>query len=484
MNRRVVVAMVGCLGVVAAACGGSTTGPQGQQGPAGPPGAAGSSASGTASISGIEPSTAYLARQVHVTISGYATSWTDKTTLDFGAGITVANVHAASPTALVADLTIDKAAALGPRDVVVNDATKETYSQGFTVSPPATLSLQGSLAQGSILFANLQLEDESTPFDTTGTQDPLSGAVTYTNLNFTTQPGVTASINAATSNSLQILLTVDVDATVGAADLDLFSGPAGDTTDTEFPVPGGLTVTAQSATALGATPASGNVKAAYDSALYSFTPPSASLAIVDVTASSSVANANAGFALLPKSGHFADLVGFYQAASGTGTDATTTLLTSSTDLYYAIYWDNSGTTGAYTMGAASAAPAASLAASAADGTQKGALVATALPFVLTGGDFTSATSADWVQVKTGAGDAGKVIHVQTFGDPLTDLSINIVASDGTTSIGGDVGNEPGGPDDVTSSAVAASTTYYVVFAAGTLGFDPADGTYEGLIRLQ
>jgi hypothetical protein len=419
-----------------------------------------------------------------VTISGYATSWTDKTTIDFGAGITVANVHAASPTALVADITIAKTAALGPRDVVVNDTTKETYSQGVTVAPPATLTLQGSLAQGSIAFANLTLADQSTPFDTTGTQDPLSGAVTYTNLNFTVPSGVTASINTATSNSVQILLTLDVDATVGAADLDLLSGPAGDTTDAEFPVPGGLTVTAQTATALGATPTSGNVKTPYSSALYSYTP-SATLSIVDFTADSGVAGANAGFALLPKSGHFADIVGFYQAANGTSTSATTTLLPSSADVYYAIYWDNSGSVGAYTMGATGTAPAATHATTVADATEAGAVVATALPFVLTGGSFTTATSQDWVKVTTGAGDAGKAIHVQTFGDPATDLSINIVKSDGTTSIGGDTGgNEPVGPDDVTSSAVTASTTYYVVFEAGTLAFDPADGTYTGLIRIQ
>jgi hypothetical protein len=416
-----------------------------------------------------------------VTVSGYATSWTDKTTLDFGAGITVANVHAASPTALVADLTIDKAAALGARDVVVTDTSaKETYSQGVTVSPPAILTLQGSLAQGSIAFANLELQDQSTPFDTTGTQDPLSGAVTYTNLNFTVPNGVTSSVNTATSNNVQILLTVDVDATVGAADLDLLSGPAGDTTDAEFPVPGGFTVTAQTATALGASPASGNVKSAYSSALYSYTP-SATLSIVDITASSSVTGANAGFALLPKSGHFADLVGFFQASSGTGTSATTTLLPSSADVYYAIYWDNSGTVGAYTLGATGTAPAATHATTAADATETGAIVATALPFVLTGGTLTTATSIDWVKVTTGAGDAGKVIHVQTAGDPYTDVAVNILQSDGTTSIGGD---DEGGPIDTTSTAVTASTTYYVTFSAGQIDFDPSDGTYDGIIRLE
>jgi hypothetical protein len=482
MNRRFVLGLMGCLGVAAVACGSGSAGPAGPPGQTGATGPAGSAApggSGTASISDIQPSTAFLARTSHVTISGYATSWTDATTVDFGTGITVANVHAASPTALEADITIAKTAPLGPRDVVVNDTTKETYSQGVTIAPPAILTLQGSLAQGSILFANLQLEDQSTPFDITATNDGL-GDLTYTNLGFTVPSGVTSQINTATTTSVQILLTVDTDAVVGAADLDLMSGPAGDTTDVEFPVPGGLTVTAQTATALTATPASGNVKAAYDSTLYSYTP-GASLSIVDILATSNVAGANAGFALLPKSGHFADLVGFYQAASGDGTNATTTLLTSSTDAYYAIYWDNSGAVGAYTLGATGTAPAATLATTATDGSKTGALVATALPFVLTGGVLTTATSADWVKVTTGAGDAGKLIHVQTAGDPLTDVAVNIVQSDGTTSIGGD---DEGGPIDTTSTAVTASTTYYVIFSAGQIDFDPSDGGYEGIIRLE
>jgi len=490
MNRCVALGVVGCLGAVAMACGSGSAGPAGPAGQTGATGPAGSAASssgggGTASISGIEPSSAFLARKAHVTISGYATSWTDKTTINFGAGITATNIHAASPTALVADITIDKTAALGPRDVVVSDTTKETYSQGFVIAPPATLALQGSLAQGSIAFLNLTLQDQSTPFDTTGTQDPFTGAVTYTNLNFTVPTGVTASVNTATTNTVQILLTLDVDATAAAADLDLMSGVMGDPAAVEFPVPGGLTVTAQTATALGASPASGNVKAAYDSALYSYTPPSAPLSIVDITASSSVTGANPSFALLPKSGHFADYIGFFQSSpTATGASSTTTMLLSTADPYYAIYWDNSGTVGAYTLGAAGTPPAATHATAATDGSRTGAVVATALPFVLTGGAFTTATSADWVKVTTGAGDAGKAIHVQTFGDPLTDLAINIVDMGGTTSIGGDVGNEPGGPDDVTSSAVTASTTYYVIFQAGTFAFDPADGTYEGLIRVQ
>src|SRR5579884_2296984 len=164
MKRVVSLGVLGMMGAIAA-CGGSQgpAGPQGQQGaqgPQGPAGPASSGASSTPSISDVQPSTAFLTRKAHVTISGYATSWTDATKVDFGAGITVSNVHAASPTALVADIAIDKTAALGPRDVVVTDtAGKDTYKQAFTVAPPAVLELQGSLAQGSIAIATVKLQD-------------------------------------------------------------------------------------------------------------------------------------------------------------------------------------------------------------------------------------------------------------------------------------------------------------------------------------
>jgi hypothetical protein len=477
MNRRFALGLVGCLGALSAACGSGSAGPAGPAGPQGPAGT-GSGGTGTASVSGVEPSTAYLARTAHVTVSGYGTAWTDKTTIDFGMGITVSNVHAASPTALVADIAIDKAAAMGPRDVVVNDTpANETYKQAFTVSAPAALTLQGSLAQGSIAIANIQLQDQSTPFDTTSQSDPF-GDVTYTNLAVTTPAGVTAQIESATTTSIQVLLTVDVDATAAAADFDLLSGPAADPTDADFPVPGGLTVTAQKATALTATPAMGNINAAYGSVLYSYTP-GAALSIVDISASSNVTNASPGFVLLPSTGHFSDSLGFFQPT--TSAAATTTVLPTGTTPYYIIYWDNSGTTGAYTVGATATAPASTLATTATDDTQAGALVATALPFVLTGGTLTTASSIDWVQITTGSGDAGKVIHVQTTGDPLTDVAVNILDSDGATSIGGD---DEGAPIDTTSSPIAASTTYYVTFAAGTLDFDPADGSYDAIIRIE
>jgi hypothetical protein len=480
MNRVSVSGVFGVLAAVAvAACGSGSAGPQGPAGAQGPQGAAGAAGGGstaTASISDVQPSSAFLSRKAHVTVSGYATSWTDATTLDFGAGITVANVHAASPTALVADITVDVAAALGTRDVVVTAGTdKQTYKEAFTVAAPAGVTFEGSFAQGAIAFANVALDDVSTPFDTTASQDPLSGALTYTNLAVTTPPGVTAEIESASSNSVQILFLVDLDADTKAADFDLVSGAAGDPTDAHFPVPGGLTVKARTAVALTGQPATGTIATAYDSALYSFTP-GGSLAIVDFAATSSVSGANAGFALLPKSGHFADLVGFFQAASGDGTTAATTLLPTSADPYYAVYWDNSGTTGAYSMGATSTTPAATATSTATAGDKAGAVVASALPFVLTGGDL-SANAENWVKVTLAANDS---LRVTTAGDVYTDPAVTLYQSDGTTTVGDP--QDTGGPLDYTFGPVTTAGTYYVVFSQGFF-FDPADATYDAIIRV-
>ena len=151
-----------------------------------------------------------------------------------------------------------------------------------------------------------------------------------------------------------------------------------------------------------------------------------------------------------------------------------------TDPIYAVYFDDSGSTGSYTVGVTATAPAATAPTTAGDSSMAGAVVAPALPFVLTGGLLTSSASQDWVAVTTGASDANKALRVQSAGDPHTYLDVTIYDGDGQTSIGG---NETGGPVDARSVPLAASTTYYVVFSAGA-GFDPTHGGYVGIIRLE
>src|SRR5687768_1594008 len=87
------------------------------------------------SVSGVFPHSAFLGRQMRVEISGDTTSWKDGTTVNFGAGVTVANVKVASPTALFADITVAPDAAPGLRDVTVDDLVmKEAFQLESAIS--------------------------------------------------------------------------------------------------------------------------------------------------------------------------------------------------------------------------------------------------------------------------------------------------------------------------------------------------------------
>ncbi|HEY8041445.1 MAG TPA: collagen-like protein [Polyangiaceae bacterium] len=476
INRAIALGLVG-LAVAAGGCGSGSTGPQGPQGDpgeAGAPGAtgpAGSSATSSPSVSGISPEHAFLARKGQVTVSGFGTSWSASTTVDFGAGVKVDKITVASPTALVVDFTTDKAAAVGPRDVNVKDGTTtETYKGAFAVLSPISVAYDGTLAQGSIVIAHVKVLDLSTPLDLTGQTDPLTGQVTYTNLAPSFAAGLSGAVLNATAFSADVEVNIDVNAT-GNQDLDLVSGPAADPTDVEFPLPAGIKIAARTATPLvSGTPANGTVAKTLDSTLYSFTPASAAMNILDFTASSTVAAASPNLFLLPKSGAWPD-----QLNRG----AAFTWLTSSTDPLYAIYLDTTGTTGAFTAALTATAAAANAPTTASDGTKATAVVASALPFVLTGGAFTAATSQDWVKITS---PANKTLHAQSLGDGFNDVAVSVFASDGTTAVG--TPSDSGGQADATFSLTTAGT-YYVVFAAGTVfTFDPAHATYQGILRLQ
>ena len=201
-----------------------------------------------------------------------------------------------------------------------------------------------------------------------------------------------------------------------------------------------------------------------------YTPSSPTLSIVDFTATTAASGGDPAVLLLPATGRWGDVL-----AGG----SVATWLTSSTDPIYAVYFDQTGMTGAYSVGLTVTSPAASGAAIASDATMAGAVVAAGLPFVLTGGQLTSTSSQDWIQITTGPGDSGKHLQVQSAGDPLTFLDVTIYDDQGD-SIGG---NENGGPVHALTGPLLASRTYYVAFSAGA-GFDPAHGGYEGILRLE
>jgi hypothetical protein len=416
-------------------------------------------------VSAIVPPRVFLARRTQVTLSGYATRWSGSTKVDFGPGITVDDLVAASPTALVAHVVTTGSTPLGVRDVVVQDGTsEERYVGVFAVASPLTASFEGTMGQGALARMTLQVLDTSTPLDLTSVR-ALDGTITFPNLALTLPAGVgDLGVTGISDFEVTFGLSVDVDAPVAIGDVDLVSGPAGATTD--FPLPSGAGVTARTAAALASgVDASGQITSAYDSALYVFTPPR--MAILDFSASSTVQALDPAVALLPSTGHFADLLGFgYEL---------TTVAPAGVPLY-AVYWDNTGGTGPYSLKAISSEVGSSAAARPADQRAPGAIAVPALPFVLTGGDLSNQYGADWIKLAVAR---PTTLHVQTTGDLETDTRVTAYLADALTLADHPI--DTGFSADGTFSLKGAGT-YYLEFTQG-LNYAPPHTKYTAIVRL-
>jgi hypothetical protein len=144
-------------------CGGDdgvgTEGPPATQGPPGPEGPQGEQDEPT--ISAVTPSWLWLSRSELVTISGYDTAWTDGATVDFGPGVTVSDVVVASPTSIVATVSVAETAAVGAHDVVVTaDDGELTSAGGFEVRPGMqVVHVLGDGTQGSFNVFAVSVDD-------------------------------------------------------------------------------------------------------------------------------------------------------------------------------------------------------------------------------------------------------------------------------------------------------------------------------------
>lgn len=491
MNRRSMHAPIFLpLALVAiAACSGAEGAPgapgaKGDPGPMGSAGPAGSSSSSTtppsvtASISDVSPLKVFLARKTDVSIGGYGTNWSSTTTVDFGAGVKVDKIAVASPTALVASVTVDKGAALGAHDVKVTDgATVSTFAGAFHVASPITLlSVDGTVAQGSLTIVHVKNEDLTTPFDTSADANG-----NFLGLALGDTPGLSIVVNNASIVATDFILLADVDAAAGDVNLNLKSGAGATAIDN--PYPKAFTIAARTATALGTTPATGTVAKPYDSALFKLTP-AAKLQLVDLDlgVTSPPSGASPRAYLLPKSGKFADLIG--SVRSGT----TKTFVTKTADPLYLVFWDNTGAKG-YGFTLKNKGTDATLVTKAADVTTLAkAQSITTMPAVLAPITVPSTTDKAYFKVTIAAADKGKSLHVASYGmapdsDPQTAVDIDILDSKGVSILAGGPGS------DVTSDPFTAAGTYYVLItpaAAGlfSAGFDPAHNKYEAFMRLE
>jgi hypothetical protein len=276
--------------------------------------------------------------------------------------------------------------------------------------------------------------------------------------------------SSVTPFTAQLLATIDVTATAGAFDFDLISGPPGEASDAEFPIPKGFTIGARSATALtSGTAVNGTITMPFDTGLYTFSQTGSALTIFDIATSSTTKNASPEVILLPGSGSFADL---------TFIGTSETFVNSTAGAFYMVFWDPAGTLDAYSISQTTTRAAASAPTVSGDGTKATAVDASALPFVLTGGSLV-AYGADWVKVTTGASDGGKTLLAQSIGTPAADIQLTIYDASGTKVLDQE---ETGGNVSAQTKATA-STVYYVAFAAGAY-FYPTYNTYEGVIRVE
>lgn len=430
------------------------------------------------SVSAVIPESAFLARTRDITISGFDTNWTSKATVNFGIGVVINKMTVASATALVVNITIADNATTGPRDVVVTDESgaKQTYKGAFKVESPIDVTFQGIVAQGSAIVLKVQNRDVEHVFDTTSTGGGFFGPPTFTNIQIPAPAGVTVQVSDVQPFSLSATVLIDVNAAPGPGDLDVASGPAGDPSVVHFPAPASLNIAARTATAVSAgSPTTGMVVKAFDSALYTFTP-TAGTNILDFAATSMAMGAMPGIALLPKSGKFADLIGF---------NAATTLINQNADPYYLLYWDSSGTAGySYTVTATSASP--TVGTDTEPNNDKMHAQVAKLPFVVMGGVLESATDEDWYQFTAVMADVSMKVQVITLpGDRKTDTIVDVFQSDAMTSLGGPSPDTTYHENYVFPTAIAMAGTYYVkIYASPPPNFDPAKGTkYNAIIRL-
>jgi hypothetical protein len=433
----------------------------------------GSSTNLTPSVSGASPAIGFLARTLDVRLSGFDTAWSDQSTVDFGQGVTVNKVSAASPTALVVNVTIDASAPTGPRDITVTDGKNaEPYKMAFSVESPIKITIQGQVAQGSLASVHVDNRDFENLFDTTSVSPGLFQPPVFTNIDIAAPPGAALVVGNVTPFGIDATLTVDVMAGVTKADLDVVSGPKGGT-QVHFPFPGALDIQARTPAMLPTGDTAGMVAKPFDSTLFIFTP-SAGFSVADLKVVGDDMTAAPSYALLPKSGKFADLIAFTSA---------NTFVTSSADPYYVIFADTSGVAG-YNFTLTRAETAATKGAETEmNNTKAMANTVPSLPYVVMDATLAGATDEDWFKVTAVAGDVGKKIRVLTFaGDPMTDTLVDVFQMDGTTSLGGP-SSDGDFHENFLSDTLAAAGTYYVKIYASPM-FVAAHNKYNALIRIE
>lgn len=479
MARRLALCWV--LAAAVSGCAGDPGAPgaKGDAGEKGDPGDA-SSGVGKPSLSAAVPESAFLARTLDVTLSGDNTVWAEqKVKADFGEKITVNKLTVASPTALVANITVSADAATGPRDVkVADDESELVYKGAFHVESPLKIAITGAPAQGSIFLVHARGLDFATPFDLTQAGSLFNP--TFPNVSLATSPGIGASVSNVTEYAVDYQVFVDVDAAATSVKADILSGPKEDLV--EFPFPAAYAIAPRAATPIGTGATTKiSLNEPGGSALLSYAPSDAKLKIIDVMSSTADIKATPAGYFLPKSGRFADKFAIAPGATFASSAAAT---------YYIVYADYYAYSG-YDLDVTVAETNAQGGAELEPNDSKNLAMtngAVAPPWVTEAATLMDGSDEDWYAITVAAADVGKSIRVQTSGlDPLTDTVVDIFEVQGNTLIPigpkGNPSDDNGFLDELTSGATASAGTYFVKVSASSY-FDPAHSAYDVIIRLE
>ena len=122
------------------------------------------------------------------------------TTLDFGAGITVSNIAVGCPTCLTATLTIDPAAALGPRTVTATTGSEiASLTNGFTVTAGSSTPILTSIKPINVYQGqsgvSIAITGQNTHWVQSTTQVSFGAGVTTTSVTVFSATSLSAQIS-------------------------------------------------------------------------------------------------------------------------------------------------------------------------------------------------------------------------------------------------------------------------------------------------
>lgn len=188
------------------------TGPRGEQGPPGP------GFEATPAIASVSPGAVVVGQTLDIAIVGNATEWTNGAIVSFGDGINVNKTISPSPVALIVNVTIDKAAVPGTRDITVTQNGKVTAWKGaFRVNPLYKAEVLGKPGRGALALVRVTSYDPDFSFDTSW------NGTTYLGVRATSSPPSNIVVQEVTARKVDLLVTGDIDSALGMRDLRLIN---------------------------------------------------------------------------------------------------------------------------------------------------------------------------------------------------------------------------------------------------------------------